>query len=312
MISVIVPVYKVEKYLQKCINSIQSQTYKDLEIILIDDGSPDNCPQICDELATIDTRIKVIHKENGGLSSARNKGLEVATGNFVTFIDSDDTINQNMFENIIRVMKATNADIGMCSSQTMTDNGTVLTIDKFEEGKLYQGEDLIRDIILPLKTSSWNKIFRRSLILNHKFPEGKIHGEDLVYILRVIDQNTKLATTQYIGYNYFKRNNTITTSSFNYRSFDEVWCKDTAAEILKEKFPSFEKYATLWCFRSRLNLIRKLFPQRKTYDNVIYSYSNYLQQTYKNIKDILPIKTKIEYTIFNKYKKLYIHIFTHK
>ena len=105
MISVIVPVYKVEAYLEKCVDSICRQTYKDLEIILVDDGSPDRCPRICDEYATKDNRIKVIHKDNGGLSSARNAGLDIAQGEFISFVDSDDTIHSQMMEVLLSLIE---------------------------------------------------------------------------------------------------------------------------------------------------------------------------------------------------------------
>ena len=113
-ISVIVPIYKTEQFLSKCIDSIINQTYKNLEIILVDDGSPDNCPKICDEYAKRDNRIKVIHKENGGLSSARNAGIEIATGDFSAFVDSDDWIDSDMYESLVKLSDEYNADIAEC------------------------------------------------------------------------------------------------------------------------------------------------------------------------------------------------------
>lgn len=111
MISVVVPVYKVEKYLERCINSVLSQSYKDLEVILVDDGSPDKCGKICDEYAKKDDRVKVIHKENGGQSSARNIGIQEAKGQYISFIDSDDYLEKNAYETLIKVATTTNADI---------------------------------------------------------------------------------------------------------------------------------------------------------------------------------------------------------
>lgn len=111
MISVIVPVFKVEKFLSKCIESILNQTYTDIEVILVDDGSPDKCGEICDLYAQRDKRVKVIHKENGGQASARNAGLEIATGDYISFIDSDDWIDKDMYEELLRVAKSTDADI---------------------------------------------------------------------------------------------------------------------------------------------------------------------------------------------------------
>ena len=114
-ISVIVPIYNVEQYLRKCIDSIINQTYKNLEIILVDDGSWDNSPRICDEYAKRDNRIKVIHKKNGGLADARNTGLKMITGNYISFIDSDDYIEKTMYEKMIKVILKYNADIIECN-----------------------------------------------------------------------------------------------------------------------------------------------------------------------------------------------------
>ena len=310
MISVIVPVYNVEKYLRKCVKSIQQQTYKDLEIILVDDGSPDKCPLICDELSWYDDRIKVIHKENGGLSSARNEGLNVASGDYVTFVDSDDEINPRMYECMLQAMSVTNADISMCGCHTVTDAGAVLATDKFTEGRVYGNEELIRNIILPLKTASWNKIFKRSVIGVSRFPEGKIHGEDLMFLMRVITPDIRLVTTEYIGYNYFKRGNSITTSSFNIRSFDEIWCKDRAAMIMQEKFPAFEKNAALWRFRARMNILRAMTKAHvfSQYSSEVTECDTYVKTHCKEVKDLMRCKEKLEYLLFRHCRWLYCFV----
>ena len=115
LVSVIIPVYKVEKYLERCVESVQKQTFQNLEIILVDDGSPDLCGAMCDEMAKTDPRIKVIHKNNGGLSDARNVGIEMASGNYIVFVDSDDWLDLDMIALLYRVLKKYNADIAECS-----------------------------------------------------------------------------------------------------------------------------------------------------------------------------------------------------
>ena len=123
LISIIIPVYKVEKYLEKCVNSVINQTYKNLEIILIDDGSPDDCPAICDKLSKTDKRIKVIHKTNSGVSASRNEGLKIATGEFVAFVDSDDWIDETMYERLINKQQEQNYDLVFCKYiQTVQSN----------------------------------------------------------------------------------------------------------------------------------------------------------------------------------------------
>ena len=122
LISVIVPIYNVEKYLQKCVDSIINQTYKNLEIILVDDGSPDNCPKMCDDYAEKDSRIKVVHKENGGLSDARNVGMEVATGEYVSFIDSDDYISLDFYETLLETIVDNDSDVVECGVVKFYEN----------------------------------------------------------------------------------------------------------------------------------------------------------------------------------------------
>ena len=145
LISVIVPIYKVEKYLNKCVKSIINQTYKNLEIILVDDGSPDNCGKICDKLAERDDRIRIIHKKNGGLSSARNAGIEIANGEYIGFVDSDDYIDNDMFETLYNNIKDNNADLSIIGYQIETIDNKVIKYFELEE-KIYEYESLIRYI----------------------------------------------------------------------------------------------------------------------------------------------------------------------
>ena len=128
MISVIVPIYNVEKYVNKCVGSIVNQTYTNLEIILVDDGSPDRCPEICDEWAKKDSRIKVIHKKNGGLSDARNAGMKIASGDYIAFVDSDDWIAPEMYERLLMAIKNDNSDIAACAVKMVWEDGSSRTI----------------------------------------------------------------------------------------------------------------------------------------------------------------------------------------
>ena len=307
MISVIVPVYNVEKYLRKCVESILDQTHTDLEVILVDDGSPDNSPRICDEFAQADSRVKVTHQTNGGLSCARNAGLDIATGEYVGFVDGDDTINPMMFESLLRVISYTGAEISMCGCKTVTSNDQVLATDEFGEGDIYKGKKLVSNIVIPLKTASWNKLFKRSVINDIRFPNGRIHGEDLVFFMKLLTQDTRIATTNYIGYNYFKRCGSITTSSFNERSFDEIWCKDKAAEIMKDKFPTFEVDAIVWTIRARMNVLRALTKtgHKKQYMPQMHECGEYVKTNYGKVKDSMHKKEMIEYILFRYFRPLY-------
>ena len=165
LISVIVPVYNVEKYLDKCIQSIVDQTYTNLEIILVDDGSPDNSGAICDEWAEKDNRIKVIHKANGGLSDARNAGLDIATGEYIAFVDSDDYIELDFYDKLYNVIKATNCDISICNLRKVYENNNVSVnnCDTFEITEYSTTEAMSALIDDKIRQVVWNKLYKADI-----------------------------------------------------------------------------------------------------------------------------------------------------
>lgn len=305
MISVIVPVYKVEKYLRKCVESIQKQTYTDLEIILVDDGSPDRCGEICDELATEDKRIKVIHQKNEGLSCARNVGIANSSGEYISFVDSDDYIADQMLETLIDVITESNCDISMCGCQITAENGDKIASDVFDN-EILSGDTLIQKCVLPLKTAAWNKVFRKSIIQNHTFPNGKIHGEDLVFLSNVLTPEVTLATTSYCGYYYVKHPESITTGRFTEKAFDEVYCKDTAAANFKLLFPTFEIQFMIWQFRARMNVLRKIISSNcSEYDYIRQSYLDWLELNYSKLSKQMSAKMKVEYFLVKYMRPVY-------
>lgn len=308
MISVIIPVYKVERYLEKCIESIQKQTFKDLEIILIDDGSPDKCGKICDDFADKDKRIKVIHKTNEGLSIARNTGLQYATGEYVTFVDSDDYISMTCFEKMITAIKKYQADIVMCGTMCVDEDGKILSQDIFEEGKIYKGEKIVDEFVLSLKTAVWNKLFRKKILINSEFPKNRIHGEDLVFITSFLSPETQLVTIAEKGYYYVKHAGSITTKGFSHKSFDEVYCKDVAYDQLIKQFPQVKEKAIIWKFRSRMNVIRKMVVNEYLDKDMYYSYLSWMIKNYKSCKKWLRLKERIEFLLCYKFLFLYRRI----
>lgn len=183
-LSIIVPVYKVEKYLPKCIDSILAQTFRDFELILIDDGSPDNCGAICDDYAARDSRIKVIHQENAGVSAARNAGLDIATGTYLGFVDSDDWIEPEMYETMIATAKEKNVDVVVCGFCIFKDDGSYIGRSNACEG-FFTPEQLHASIYTvpnPLDGVCWNKLFLRERIENICFPVDIPRYEDTIYL----------------------------------------------------------------------------------------------------------------------------------
>ena len=215
-VSVIVPVYKVEEYLNRCVESIASQTYKNLEIILVDDGSPDKCPQKCDEWAKKDSRILVIHKQNGGLASARNAGLKIASGQFISFIDSDDYIEPDLYQNLIPVFSNENADIVEFGYKEVFDDGSV------EPHPMHSGpinkEVAVKHLLLwdgRVRSFAWNKIFRFDSIRDLWFDESLKYGEDTPFSFLAIDKCATYIQVEGCYYNYLRRTNSLTGNSFN-------------------------------------------------------------------------------------------------
>lgn len=212
-VSVIIPVYNVENYIEECLNSVINQTYKNLEIILVDDGSPDGSGKICDEYAIKDERIKVIHKENGGLSSARNVALDIATGDYVAFVDSDDYVDENTFSQAVESLEQTEADVCMFSHRAVTENGEVdykLPLDK----SVYEKEE-IKNVILPLFIGQKDgtepillglvcrQVFRRDKIGTLRFrSEREYYAEDVVFDLEFYVKANKLCVINKPYYNY--------------------------------------------------------------------------------------------------------------
>lgn len=224
VITVIVPIYKVEPYLRRCVESIQRQSYHKLEIILVDDGSPDGCARICEELKKSDERIKVIHKVNEGLGYARNAGLEMATGSYVAFIDSDDWISDTHIETLYHAATEYGAQMVMGSHTKVHTNGRIVNVKGFGQ-KLYTGEAIIHEILLPLigpdehhgddvqiEGSACMNLYRMDLIreLNLRFiNEKKIASEDIFFNVQYLYHAQRVLTVDEKGYFYFENVNSL-------------------------------------------------------------------------------------------------------
>lgn len=237
MISVIVPIYKVEAYLDECVQSIVDQTLTDLEIILVDDGSPDNCPALCDAWAEKDSRIRVIHKENGGISDARNAGLAAAAGEYIAFVDSDDYLKPQMLEKLLFAMERERADICACNilscypnrqiawgckEYTVGDSETILSM-------------LYHDTAYPV--SMLNKLYRRELWSDIRFPKGKI-CEDAFTTYLLVDRAERIVQLPKALYCYRIRENSIMTSAFRPARMDEEEAWRCNYEFIRQHYPA--------------------------------------------------------------------------
>ena len=241
LISIIVPVFKVEEYLDECIESIVNQTYRNLEIILVDDGSPDNCPQMCDEWAVRDSRIKVIHKVNGGLSDARNAGIEIATGDYIAFVDSDDFIKPDMLEKLHAVLVKADADISACGILTCEgEKQTAWGCKDFVGSPEQIYELLYNDTAYPV--AAWNKLYRRSCWENLRFPVGKT-CEDAFTTYQLIHGVRRIVMIPDALYCYRIRPGSIMTSTFSIKKMDEEEAWRCNYEFMEQNYPQFRKKA---------------------------------------------------------------------
>ena len=239
LISVIVPVYKVEQYLDKCVQSIVDQTYKNLEIILVDDGSPDNCGKMCDEWAKKDSRIKVIHKENGGQSDARNAGMAVATGDWIAFVDSDDWIEPQMYQSMYETMTTTSSDIVSCGAKRVWLDGRpsqeVLSVNR---NCVLEQEAAIEAMITGngLVQMPCNKLYRRSLSKGILFPAGLIH-EDEFWTWQVVARAKRVAILRDSYYNYLQRSNSTMGIGFSEKRLLVVQAKNERQVYIEKVVP---------------------------------------------------------------------------
>lgn len=243
MISLIIPIYKVEQYLPRCIDSFLAQTYRDFEMILVDDGSPDRCGEISDEYAARDSRIRVIHKANGGLSDARNAGFEASCGEYITFIDSDDWVAHDFLEKQLDALVRTGSDI--CECGVLRTEGEIPAVRETSgTEELYPCEEALKLLMEDrvLHQHVWNKLYRRSCVQDVTFRVGKTH-EDEFWTYRVFGNAEKVVKIPDELYYYFQRPGSIMGTGFSLRRLDALEAKQERQHYIEEKFPALRKTA---------------------------------------------------------------------
>lgn len=226
LLSVVVPVYNVEKYVERAVDSICTQTLTDMEIILVDDGSKDQSGKLCDELAQKDSRIRVLHKENGGLSSARNAGIEIAGGKYIAFVDSDDWIDPEMYSVLTGLLEKHQADLAICSYKEVSEGENPNPAKGEGEIAVWQDQEALQVFVEEQETyniqnAAWNKVYKRSLMGELRFPEGKLF-EDIAYTTKLIARSQKTVYTNQPFYNYVvNRSGSIMNQRINERIFTD-------------------------------------------------------------------------------------------
>lgn len=307
-ISIIVPVYKVEKYLPMCIESICSQTYSNLEILLMDDGSPYSCGVICDEYAKKDERIRVFHLENGGQSRARNVGLDAATGDYIGFVDGDDWPRTEMYEKLLELMLKEGAAIGECNfhgrkyppGDQMEDGETIcLTGREAIERQLNR-----RVVSRYPSTSVWSKLFQKEILDGLRLPDGKIH-EEYAFLCEAFLRADKYVYLNECLYERTLRDDSTTAEKFSVRSLDKIYVYQLRNKILEQRqekellaMSKEQEYELLLHYAALADYAR-LDAEEKKIDGLIK------EQKKDILRSGLPYKKKLQYVLYLFNKKLY-------
>lgn len=260
LISVIVPIYNVEKYLRKCIDSILNQSYANLEVILVDDGSPDQCPEICDVFAVQDSRVKVIHKKNGGLSDARNAGIDIAKGDYITFVDSDDFLKKSAIELLFRSLIKNKCDISTCRYEVVYEDN-FYGQDNFENQELVlSAQDAMEDMLYQEHTtnSAWAKLYKIELFNGIRYPKGKLY-EDLGTTYKLFDRANKIVFNSSQEYYYLQRKESIISSPFSKSRMDGLYFATEQLDYVVMNMPELVNAARARLF-VEATLIQKSIP----------------------------------------------------
>lgn len=247
LISVIVPIYKVEKYLKKCVESILEQTYSNLDIILVDDGSPDNCGDIIEEFRKKDERIRTIHQKNGGLSDARNSGIKIAKGKYIVCIDSDDWIEKNMIEVLYNDIINTNSDISVCEFVEEDDFQNILSTKKYTNEIIeFNSKEALKSLIKQdiLTNHAWNKLYKASLFEGVEYPKGQLM-EDVSTTYKLFEKANKIVYQNTSLYHYIQRGTSILGNITEKRIKDQEFAFFDRNKYLMEKYSEFKEIIEL-------------------------------------------------------------------
>ena len=228
LISVILPIYNVAQFLPRCIESVCSQTYDNLEIILVDDGSPDDCGDICDKYAEKDNRIVVVHKQNGGLSDARNKGAEIANGEYITFIDADDHVDDMYISVLYTSLSSKDVDCVISNARDYSEDGIIVKEKNNELNYLFNTNQAIKELLLEDKfvCTCWGNLYKSSICKSLKFDINMKICEDFKFLLNYINKSNNILVIDKVVYNYLIRKDSAVNSNFNVSRLDEInFCK---------------------------------------------------------------------------------------
>lgn len=314
MVSIIVPVYNAEKYLMDTVHSILKQTYKDFELILIDDGSIDNSFNLCRSIADTDKRAIAIHQENKGVSAARNTGINIAKGNYICFVDSDDYIEPDMLECLVKNAENYQADISCCGLVQVALDGEIKNhychgekkffTDMQELMRAFFSEPLYKEILY----GPYNKIIRTEIVKAVHFNEKYTVAEDLLFNFECLE----IANTFYLEnrelYHYIKRKNSISTSKFAEKEFDYIYVADILLNKCKNKYPLITDVAMIWNYQQKLNICRRFWchkDYKSKYKDLYEDWKHFCVENKYLVWGGITKKNRLEYMILQYFPWLF-------
>lgn len=312
LISVIVPIYKVEQYMKRCVDSILNQSYSNLEVILVDDESPDNCPSICEEYCQLDQRVHVIHQKNAGLSGARNAGIDIARGEYLAFVDSDDFVAKDFIQSLYEALIHTDSQIAMCKYEYI--KGDCMTQNhKDGEQVVYTGIEMIENMYSPdgaFFVVAWNKLYKRSLFEGIRYPQGRIH-EDEATTHRLYKKAKQAVFVERFLYGYFVGGESITRNKFNPKRLDWAWAVEQRLDFLEQE-------GLYWILPTAIRAYadgvidlyyqcEELLPDSKKEQEELKKKVRAGIKQAKEVKTFgtIPLKTRIGYELFQIMPSLY-------
>lgn len=302
LISIIVPVYNVRPYLEACLASLQKQSYPKLEIILIDDGSTDGSGVFCDEFAKTDSRVKVIHQENQGLSGARNRGLKEAKGEYITFIDSDDAVTADYIQYLFSLIQKYQTKMSICAIKELTLKNKEINYGEDYQEKVMSTEEALGRMLREegFTVVAYAKMYQKALWEGITFPENAVH-EDLGTTYKLIQKCPRIAYGQEPKYIYRKRNNSISSQNFSDQKFDIIKLTDMMCDQLATKFPYLSTTIDLRRMHARFSVLRQLVLAK----NLTPEQLAHEQEIIKYLKDHKKYITKNPYATFRDKLAIY-------
>lgn len=296
-ISIVVPIYNVETYLKECIDSILNQTYSNIEVILVDDGSTDNSGKMCDQYKMQDNRICVLHKENGGLSDARNVGINQAKGKYIAFVDSDDVVADDMIEYLFSMINTYKADMSVCQCDYIDETSRLIKNNANVENICISGKEECLKALLGesgLNTVAWGKLYKTEFFKDVRYPVGKYH-EDVYTTYKLVEKCNKIVIGNEHKYLYRKRLSSISRHQFSSKHFDSIEGAEKRAEYITYRYKNLKRIAQSTII-SAVNHCTLKMIQEKCYD---LKYILFLQKKYrKYVWSYLLGKTSIRNKIF--------------